>query len=167
MADGDDDWDEHNGLYFDRRGQPITLRQWSKRFEDAAYKIVDRTEFPDGRMVSTVWLGIDHGWFSDGPPIIFETMVFGPEPSTKVTFPSGETANFYPDEHCERYATEEEARAGHERICAALRQTRVTLDLALIESIEKDDSGDDEHTPPDSGQDRRQSESGEKDKDVG
>lgn len=27
--------------------------------------------------VSTVFLGIDHNFFDDGPPILFETMVFG------------------------------------------------------------------------------------------
>lgn len=26
--------------------------------------------------VSTVFLGLDHGWFNDRPPLIFETMVF-------------------------------------------------------------------------------------------
>jgi hypothetical protein len=27
--------------------------------------------------VSTVFLGLDHSWLSDGPPLIFETMIFG------------------------------------------------------------------------------------------
>lgn len=27
--------------------------------------------------VSTIWLGLDHSFCSDGPPLIFETMVFG------------------------------------------------------------------------------------------
>ena len=137
----DDLWDQHNGLYFDRQGRPITLREWTKRFQDPAYKIVARTEFPDGRLVSTVWLGIVHWHQTDYRPIIFETMVFGPEPSTKVTLSSGQTMD-YPDEHCERYATEAEALAGHERICNALRQMRVSLDLAIADAVETPDDPD-------------------------
>lgn len=48
--------------------------------------------------VSTVFLSIDHQW-GDGPPLIFETMVFG-----------GPL-----DSECERYSTEQEAIEGHER----------------------------------------------------
>ena len=46
--------------------------------------------------VSTVFLGLNHA-FDDGPPLIFETMVF-----------SGPLA-----ETCERYSTWEEAERGH------------------------------------------------------
>ncbi|WP_166903861.1 hypothetical protein [Mycobacterium sp. DL440] len=31
----------------------------------------------DEVVVSTVWLGLNHSFTDDGPPIIFETMVFG------------------------------------------------------------------------------------------
>lgn len=55
--------------------------------------------------VSTVWLGIDLGYWGWGPPIIFETMIFGGEH----------------DSWCERYATKEAALAGHERVVAALK----------------------------------------------
>lgn len=48
--------------------------------------------------ISTVFLGLDHN-FSGGPPVLFETMVFGGE--------------F--DEACQRYVTIEEARKGHAR----------------------------------------------------
>jgi hypothetical protein len=33
----------------------------------------------DGVQVSTVFLGIDHGHWRGGPPVLFETMVFGGE----------------------------------------------------------------------------------------
>lgn len=62
---------------------------------------VARDEVGD-RTVSTVFLGINHG-LVDGPPVLFETMVFGPE---------GE-------EHCQRYSTWEEAAAGHAAVVAA------------------------------------------------
>jgi hypothetical protein len=50
-------------------------------------------------LVSTVFLGLDHGWNSD-VPIVFETLVFGGER----------------DQDGERYATWDEAKAGHARI---------------------------------------------------
>ncbi len=50
--------------------------------------------------VSTVFLGLDHA-FGGGPPMLFETMIFGGDH----------------DEYCERYATVEEARAGHRVAC--------------------------------------------------
>lgn len=46
--------------------------------------------------ISTVWLGLNHNFF-DGPPLIFETMIFG--------------GNL--DQEMWRYSTVEEARAGH------------------------------------------------------
>jgi len=53
--------------------------------------------------VSTVFLVLDHNW-GDGPPLVFETMVFGGEGEPQW-----------------RYATWDEAIAGHERVVAALR----------------------------------------------
>lgn len=53
----------------------------------------------DGVSVSTVFLGLDHGWRSE-VPVVFETMIFGGER----------------DEDCERYATWEDAKAGHAKI---------------------------------------------------
>ena len=37
---------------------------------------VDRTEFSNAH-ISTVFLGIDHNHFGKGPPLLFETMIFG------------------------------------------------------------------------------------------
>lgn len=49
--------------------------------------------------ISTVFLALDHSFGEDGPPILFETMVFG-----------GEL-----DQEQERYSTWAEAEQGHER----------------------------------------------------
>ena len=94
---------EVNGrhLYYDRAGNPLTMWEWAQKLESDD-RIVERTEIPYGLeqrtvVVSTVWLGLDHNWFPGGPPLIFETMVFG-GPA---------------DEEMHRYATEEEARLGH------------------------------------------------------
>jgi hypothetical protein len=58
-------------------------------------------------LVSTVFLGLDHQWHAHGPPLLFETMVFG----------KGEL-----DERQERCTTWEEAEAMHETMCEEVRQ---------------------------------------------
>ena len=58
--------------------------------------------------VSTVLLGIDHNFEEDGPPLIFETMVFARE---------GKDGNInYGELEMERYSTIQEARDGHKRM---------------------------------------------------
>jgi hypothetical protein len=39
-------------------------------------RCVARTILPDGREVSTVFLGLDHNLSGSGPPLLFETAVF-------------------------------------------------------------------------------------------
>ena len=56
----------------------------------------------DDLFVSTVFLGIDHGF--GGPPLLFETMVFRDGHGT--------------DDYTERYSSWKAAEAGHKRICA-------------------------------------------------
>jgi hypothetical protein len=55
--------------------------------------------------VSTVFLGIDHGFDPEGPPILFETMVF---------------CKGFDEEIQKRYATWDEAIAGHQTIIREL-----------------------------------------------
>lgn len=77
--------------------------EWSKWFEKDE-RVVEQTEIQDDKteQVSTVFLGLDHDWGNKGPPILFETMVFG-----------GPL-----DQEIERYATLEEAKAGHAKMVA-------------------------------------------------
>ncbi|MCR4340024.1 MAG: hypothetical protein NUW01_09070 [Gemmatimonadaceae bacterium] len=84
--------------YYNMNGQPITLEEWSDLF--AAERRVDNDVRGDVT-VSTVYLGLNHNW-GDGPPLIFETMIFGGD--------HGETQW--------RYSTREEAEEGHRRACA-------------------------------------------------
>src|SRR5262245_38313201 len=56
----------------------------------------------NGRWVSTVWLGLNHNYFEDGPPHIFETMI------------RDEVKGEWLD-YCERYSTWQEAEQGHRR----------------------------------------------------
>jgi hypothetical protein len=94
--------------------------------------------------ISTIFLCIDHGFSDDGPPICFETMVFDKQ---------GHTAKF-PDDDAEfvahedfgqwRYATYEDAMAGHQQAvdqCLVLERSSdvVTGLLAKIKQGAKTD----------------------------
>ena len=83
-------------------GNPLSLMQWAELYEKPAGRRVARTVVSDGVDVSTVLLGLDHRFGGDGPPIIFETMVFG-----------GPL-----DGEQDRYATRAEAEAGHAAMVA-------------------------------------------------
>jgi hypothetical protein len=48
---------------------------WGRMFEDLAARVVAFDKLPSGVRVSTVFLGLDHS-FGDGPPLLFETMIF-------------------------------------------------------------------------------------------
>ena len=86
----------------DKDHKPIraTLDEWSKFTEPHCTSRVARDE-NDEILVSTVFLGLDHNW-GEGPPILFETMIFGGEH----------------DEDQWRYETWDEAIAGHKIACS-------------------------------------------------
>jgi len=92
-------------FYRDRQGESITLERYAELMGDLEYSRVARHE-EAGHVVSTVWLGLDHGIFGGGP-LIFETMIFGPKVD---------------GEYQERYSTEADAQAGHERAIEHLRR---------------------------------------------
>lgn len=90
----------------DRKIVPATLMEWAQWFEAGNRKIA-RTELGPRGVVSTVFLGLDHG-SGNGPPILFETLVFG-----------GPL-----DDEMERYSTLEEAEAGHAAMVERLREPK-------------------------------------------
>jgi hypothetical protein len=105
------DGHEPVGLY-----EPDAVIKWGRWFETAPERQVAFTDL-GWATVSTVFLGVDHrmrAFGHDGPPILFETMVFAnPKP--------GEA---FPDEldgRMNRYCTWDEAKAGHEAMVAAVR----------------------------------------------
>lgn len=53
-----------------------TLLEWARCFENSEGRRVAKTQLEDC-WVSTVFLGLDHNYSGRGPPILFETMVFG------------------------------------------------------------------------------------------
>ena len=75
---------------------PADLDEWARFFERGD-RIIARNEI-GAAMVSTVFLGINHQ-HGDGPPLLFETMIFGGAH----------------DEHQERCSTYEEAVTMHRR----------------------------------------------------
>lgn len=87
--------------YYDKFGQPIEdVLDWGKLFEDWEYRRIGSTRLWHGARVSTVWLGLDHS-FGDGPPLIFETMIFG---------------GGFGELDMDRYSTFADAVAGHEQM---------------------------------------------------
>lgn len=111
-------------LYYDRSGIPIDFATWKRLHGDLNYLRVARTTVSSAADlaktfdVSTVWLGIDHGFTGSPPPILFETMVFGLGSD---------------EELCRRYATEAEARAGHTEVVVTVA---ATLDDPIVMDIE-------------------------------
>lgn len=97
-------------MYYDINGNPIGLYEWAKLFENFDYKRVGFTVLPDGRHVSTVWMGLDHRFMPGGPPIIFESMLFGLPYETEIF---GKMRTVRPDEDMDRYSTYYEAIWGH------------------------------------------------------
>lgn len=88
--------------YYDRQGRPLTVLEWAPLFVDMEYRRIAKTTLPDGTWISTVWLGLNLDFLGRGPPLIFESMVFG----------KGD------EEDQQRYSTLEEAEAGHEQLVA-------------------------------------------------
>ena len=99
-------------MWYDIDGIPISIKEWGRLHADEKYVRVAVTTIMDGAdpavvwEVSTVWLGLDHSFDDHGPPLIFETMVFGEGSST--------------DEACVRYSTLFDAKLGHHAMAATV-----------------------------------------------
>lgn len=66
-------------------------------------------------IVSTVFLALDHSFMPGGPPVVFETMIFGGDDEI--------------DQYQDRYCTWEDAHAGHRK---AVRIVRAWMDKQNI-----------------------------------
>lgn len=89
----------------------VDLMTWAKWFENFQERMIAQDTIGPF-FVSTMFLGIDHRFCGNGPPIVFETMVFDIR-----------------DKHQEygqaRYCTIEQAEAGHQRY---LDQARASVE---------------------------------------
>lgn len=95
----------HAGLYVLDGKTPVPepdLDKWGNWYQ-TANRHVQKDDL-GSVWVSTVFLGLDHGWH-DGPPVLFETMIFGGER----------------DQETHRYCTWDEAEAGHKQILEELK----------------------------------------------
>jgi hypothetical protein len=96
--------DEHNVIGIK------DLMVWAKWFEEASTdkaRVVAQDQVGDS-FVSTVFLGLDHNWSLSGPPIVFETMVFGG----------------IDDGRQWRYCTWKSAEAGHKKMVATIKKRK-------------------------------------------
>ena len=120
-------------MYMFIKGKIYTTQsreEWAAYMSDSAdHRRVAETFVGDTR-ISTVFLGIDHGW--GGAKILFETMIFTADPDNEL------------DQTMDRYATLEAAMAGHERAVALVRQTvgNISIDKGEGEEFYKDDDQD-------------------------
>lgn len=83
----------------------VDLMTWARWFETAERQTA--SDFLGDVRVSTVFLGIDHNFSDDGPPLFWETMIFG-GPN---------------DQYQDRYSSRADALLGHAK---ALELAKVT-----------------------------------------
>lgn len=113
--------------YYTKDGQPIEISPGDPGYEslwDPENRRVAETTI-GGIWVSTVHLPMDHS-FGQGPPLIFETMVFDHR----------EDERNMSDEYCDRYSTQEEALEGHKKAVQWVKDT-----FFPIPQIEEDPCG--------------------------
>ena len=108
--------------------RPCSTLRWA-RWHQTANRHVAEDFLALGFRVSTVFLALDHNFFMRGPPILFETMIFrgNPEASDK-----RERKNAWREVYMDRYATWEEAFAGHQK---AVREARALIARAAMTAL--------------------------------
>jgi hypothetical protein len=90
------------------------LLEWARWYEERDNRRVALDEV-NGVRVSTVFLGLDHGW-GRGAPVLWETMSF-PREDTPPDDPRWKWSDYQ-----ERYTSAADARAGHARVVEAVRR---------------------------------------------
>lgn len=107
---------------------PAELLEWARWFEDFNNRRVRLTRIGP-YYVSTVFMGLNHSWEEDGPPLVFETMVYIKNRHT-VKFPEIPEAGIKGWEKQldsefldtqERCSTWDEAIVQHERVIEDIR----------------------------------------------
>jgi hypothetical protein len=91
----------------DKHGKPKAVTdtmKWAAWFETYD-RVIAVDDITSKIYVSTVFLGIDHNFTGEGPPVLWETMIF----------------NGARDGYQERHASKRDALAGHERAIRVAR----------------------------------------------
>lgn len=103
-----------------------TVDSWNKWMMKNNLKV--KVDTIGGCKISTVFLGLDHNYSMKGPPLLFETMVFG-GPRDQLMF---------------RSSSRKYAEADHER---AIQEVKAAIQheesIAAIKAAHKDEHGDD------------------------
>lgn len=92
--------DEGRWILRDKKPVQVGLGTWAEWFENHNNRIIARDQIGEV-VVSTAFIGIYHS-FMGGPPLLFETMIFGGEH----------------DGYQDRYTTWDEAVEGHKKALA-------------------------------------------------
>lgn len=89
----------------------VPLLEWANWFERREKSVVAKTcLLGDKVFISTVFLGMNHNYFDDGPPILWETMVF---------------CVSWSGEYQDRYSSKADALAGHDKAVAWAKHRRL------------------------------------------
>jgi hypothetical protein len=102
--------------YFDREGNPISMRGWMRVREEEGVHVA-HTAITETSELSTVWLGLDHSMSlqPDRVPLIFESMYFVFDP--RIYNVMGKDMVLEREGHLlARYSTIEQAIAGHDQL---------------------------------------------------
>jgi hypothetical protein len=100
---GDDD----EPLFYDRQLRPVGFEEYARLGQVPGYHEIGHDVVGDSE-ISTVWLGVNYNHSRVGPPVIFETMIFGGPYDLRTL----------------RWRDEREARYGHRMVLAFVRRKR-------------------------------------------
>ncbi len=98
----------------DKKVVPVSMEEALRGYGED--RRVDYTEDANYN-VSTVFLIVDHNFSDNGPPLIFETMVF--------------PLDSMGEQEMERYSTWEEAKEGHKRMCEKWLKPQTYLPICM------------------------------------
>ena len=111
MSNRRDFWPRYYLLNEDHSLREVPLLEWAHAFGEMDRR-VDWTG-NETKYVSTVFLGLDHRHWGDGPPLVFETMAFVDEGKSFEW--NGERRHYHTSIDEERYGSWAAAEAGHKR----------------------------------------------------
>lgn len=105
-----------------------TLREWTRWMEANHNKRRVAQDTVDRYWISTVFLGLNHSW-GDGPPLLFETLVFDRAETKVIEWPGGRVREFHPniEDYGRRWHTWEEAEAGHAKVVRQMKAKTMGL----------------------------------------
>lgn len=97
--------------------KPCDAIEWGIMFENRLLRIV-KQESVGKYFISTVFLGLDHNWSGKGGPVLWETMVFHPNPNPQ----DKRWGKVELDGYTERCSgNREQAEAMHQRVVARVK----------------------------------------------